>query len=167
MRRLLSISTLAILIAVQASSVSAANSTSDVTVRVKSVDKLAVTDGGTIILDGTAGTNDLGPANDTTAALNYTHNRNANKKITAEATTSPAAAGNDITLTVSVQDGAGAKTVYNDAGATAAQDVVTTIGAGALPGKTVTYSASCTASGTTVAADTDHSFTITFTTVDE
>ncbi|MDA0836788.1 MAG: hypothetical protein O3B01_16450 [Planctomycetota bacterium] len=145
----------------------AANDTSDVTVRVKSVDKLVVTDGGTITLDGTAGSNAMTGADDTTAVLNYTHNKNVNKKITAQASASPAAAGNDITLTVSVQNGAGTKTVYDDAGAASAQDVFTGIAAGAVAGKTVTYSASCTASGTKVTADTDFNFTITYTSVDE
>jgi len=157
----------AALLIAPAATIYAASSTSGVTVQVKSVDKLDVTDGGTIILDGTAGSNDLGPGNDTTALLKYTHNKNANKKITAEATTAPAALGNDLVLTVAVLDGAGTKTLYNDSGAAAAQDVVTTIGAGALNNKTVTYTAQCTASGTTVSADTDFSFTITFTSVDE
>jgi hypothetical protein len=126
----------------------AASDTSDVTVKVKSVDKLTVSDGGTIALDGSAGSNDLTGAADSTAQLNYTHNKNGNKKITAQATTSPAATSNDISLTVSVADGAGSKTLYNDAGAQAAQDVVTSIGAGALNNKAVTYGASATASGT-------------------
>jgi hypothetical protein len=145
----------------------AATGTSTIRVTVKSVDKLTVTNGGTITLDGTAGSNALSGTDNTTAVLNYTHNKNVNKKITASATTSPAAAGNDITLTVAVQDGAGAKTVYDDAGAASAQDVVTGLAAGAIGGKTVTYSASCTASGTEIAADTDFDFTITFTSVDE
>ncbi|MDP6116175.1 MAG: hypothetical protein QGF00_01970 [Planctomycetota bacterium] len=167
MRKSLAKLTLAALFVAPVAYIFAASDTSDVTVRVKSVDKLVVTDGGTITLDGTAGSNAMSGTDDTTAVLNYTHNKNANKKITAQATTSPAATGNDITLTVAVQDGAGAKTVYDDSGAAAAQDVVTGIAAGALGGKTVTYSANCTASGTKVAADQDFSFTITYTSVDE
>lgn len=165
-KSLLSTITLAFLLSPLASLL-AASATSDVTVRVLSVDKLTVTDGGTITLDGTAGSNDLGPTTDATAVLQYTHNKGATKKITAEASTSPAAASNDLVLSVEVAGGAGAKTVYNDSGATGVQDVVTSIGAGALANKTVTYSAQATASGTTVSADTDFSFTITFTSVDE
>jgi hypothetical protein len=146
---------------------SAGSDPSEMAVRVKSVDDLNVTDGGTIILDGSAGSNDLGPVSDTCAQLNYTHNRDANKKITAEVTSGPSAAGNDIILTVAVQAGAGTKVIYNDAGPSIAQDVVTAMPAGALSNRMVTYTARCTASGTVVSADTDFNFVVTFTSVDE
>ena len=147
--------------------VQAATSTSDVTVRVKSVDKLVVTDGNTIELDGVAGSNVLGPTTDTTSQLKYTHNNQGDKKITAQATTSPSASNNDLQLFVTVEDGDGEVEIYNDSGATSAKDVVTSIGAGALNNKTVTYKTQCTASGTKVNADTDFVFTVTFTSVDE
>lgn len=143
--------------------------TSRVIVRVKAVDKLSVSDGGALVLDGSPGSSSMGPVNDTTAELRFTHNENTTKKIAAEAKTgdSPDPAGNDLVIRVSVQDGAGAKTLYNDAGPTGPQAVVTGIGPGALNQKSVTYTAQCTSTGTEVSVDTDFSFTITFTSVDE
>jgi len=143
------------------------SSTSNITVTVKSVDKLVVTNGQTIILDGTAGSNDMGPASDDSAKLHYTHNQPGNKKITAETTTSPQANNNDLILSVSVEDGSGTKTIYDDSGSTGAHVVYAGISAGALGNKTVTYSAAATASGTVISSDSDFDFIITFTTLNE
>jgi len=143
--------------------------TSRVIVRVKAVDRLSVSDGGALVLDGSPGGSSLGPVSDTTAVLRFTHNENATKKIAAEAkaSDSPDPTGNDLTIRVLVQDGAGARTLYNDAGTTGPQAVVTGVGPGALNQKSVTYTAQCTSTGTEVSVDTDFSFIITFTSVDE
>lgn len=139
----------------------AASDTSAVSVTVSSIDSLSVSAGGTITLTGTAGSNSLTGTDDTTAALDFTHNNATAQKITAEATTNPAS--HTITLTVSVADGAGSKTLVTSGTAAAAQDVYTAISAGTLTSKTVTYGASATASGTTAST---YNFVITYTSAD-
>jgi hypothetical protein len=91
------------------------NDSSDVNVAVKSVEKLDVTDGGTIVLepDGDGGT--MGPVSDETARLNYTHNKTGTMKITAELTSSPDKDTNDITLRLTV-NGRGNNKLYDDNG---------------------------------------------------
>lgn len=145
------------------------SATSRVTVRIKALDKLSVSDGGLVILTGQAGQDRIGPANTDAARLSFTHNRPATKKITAEIKPAhaPAAQGNDLLVKILVEDGTGAKVLYNDSGTTGPQDVLTGIGPGAIADKKVTYIAECTASGTTISSDTDFSFTVTFTGVDE
>ncbi|MDE2039909.1 MAG: hypothetical protein KGO96_09305 [Elusimicrobia bacterium] len=170
MKKVLALSLVAALL-VSAFPVLAATATSNVTVTIGAVDKLVVTNGGTITLDNnsadpTAG-DVLGPATDSTARLSFVHNKNVNKKITAEATTAPAAAGNDIQLEVQVGAAGSFVTVYDDNGAAAAQDAVTGIAAGALSNQVVTYRARATAAGTPVSAATNFDFTITFTSVDQ
>jgi hypothetical protein len=143
---------------------------SNVKVRIALVDKLVVSNGGTITLDSND-TNPtvsgaLGPDTDATARLSFVHNKNVNKKITAQATSAPGAVGNDIKLEVQIGAGSFA-TLYDDAGAAAVQNVRTGLGAGALTNQVVTYRAQATAGGTPLGAQTDYDFTITYTSVDE
>lgn len=144
--------------------VMAATDDSALTVTVSSIDLLSVGDAtGGITLDGTAGSNALTGTDNAAATLNYTHNQTTpNKKITAEVTTDPT--GDDITLTVTVADGAGEQTICTDGTATVGGAVVyTAITAGALTDKTVTYHATATASGSPAA---DYVFAITYTSTD-
>lgn len=148
----------------------AAVGTSNVTVTIALVDKLVVTNGGTITLDNTTAdptvSGILGPALDATARLSYIHNKNVSKKITAQATASPSAAGNDIQLDVKLAGGSFV-TVYDDAGATAAQDAQTGMAAGVYSQEVVTYQAQATAAGTPVGVQTNFDFTITYTSLDQ
>jgi hypothetical protein len=148
-------------------SVLADSDTSRVTVRVKSVDRLDVTDGSALNLDAAPGENRIGPVTDSTARLKYTHNKDTNQKIVAEAKAgdAPDPSSNDITFKVSV--GEESKTLYSDSGVTGPQDVVTGLQAGALTDQSVSYTVECTSSGTPVTEDTDFNFSITFTSVDE
>ncbi|MDD5712576.1 MAG: hypothetical protein PHY31_07460 [Smithellaceae bacterium] len=142
----------------------AASDTSAVTVTVDVIDLLSVSDAtGGITLTGTAGSTALTGTPNTAALLNYTFLGTGTKKITAEATTVPSTT-QDITLTVAVTGGAGAKTIVNGGTAAAAQDVYTGISTGALSSKTVTYNASATVSGTEA---NSHPFTVTFSSVSE
>lgn len=155
------------------SMVSAATSTSGVTVEVQAIDLLYVSDGGTIILNsedvdwegikGETNTEDLvGEDSDATARLYFMHN-SGSKKITAQVSSAPST-DNDITMTVAVQGGTGAQTLYSDGSEEAAQDVRTGINPGLIWGQTVTYSAKATSAGT---APATYDFVVTFTSVDE
>ncbi|MDA1140167.1 MAG: hypothetical protein O3B01_16455 [Planctomycetota bacterium] len=148
-------------------SVLADSDTSRLTVRVKAVDRLRVSDGGTINLEANPGNDHIGPVTDSTANLSYTHNKDTNQKIVAEAMAgdSPDPASNDITFKVSL--GVESKILYSDSGVTGPQDIVTGLPAGALTDQSVNYTAECTSSGTPVTEDTDFNFMITFTSVDE
>jgi hypothetical protein len=141
--------------------------TSRLTVRVKAVDRLSVTDGGTINLEANPGIDQIGPVTDSTTKLSYTHNKDTNQKIVAEAHAgdSPNPSSNDITFKVSL--GGDTKTLYSDSGVTGPQDLLTGLQAGDLPERSGNYTAECTSSGTPVTEDTDFSFVITFTSVDE
>ena len=147
----------------------AASGTAATVVAMALVDKLILSNGGTITLDDSAAdpttSGTLGPVTDVSARLSYIHNKNVPKKITVQATTFPVAAGNDIQLEILIQGGSYV-TVYNDAGATAAQDALLGINAGVLTNQTVIYRARATAAGTPVGASTNFSFTITYTTID-
>ncbi|MCX5787094.1 MAG: hypothetical protein NTX64_01100 [Elusimicrobia bacterium] len=149
----------------------AASGTSNVTVSVGLVDKMTVTNGGSITLDNSQAdptvSGLLGPATDTTARLSYIHNKNVNKKITAQATTVPSGT-NDIKLDALVGFGGGSYvTLYQAGSAASAQDAVTAIAAGVYPTEVVTYRAQATAAGTPVGSATNFAFTITFTSVDQ
>ncbi len=148
-------------------SILADSDTSRVTVRVKAIDRLDVTDGSTLNLDAAPGENGIGPVTDSTARLNYTHNKDTNQKIVAEAKAgdAPDPSSNDISFKVSLRGES--KTLYSDSGATGPQDVLTDLEAGTLTDQTVSYTAECTSSGTPVTEDTDFNFSITFTSVDE
>ena len=148
----------------------AASGTSNLTVTVGMIDKMTVTNGGVITLDNSqvdpAVSGILGPTTDATARLSYIHNKNVNKKITAQATTVPSTT-NDIKLYVQVGFNGGAYvTLYQNGAAATAQDAVTAIGAGDYPSEVVTYKAQATAAGTPVGVQTNFSFTVTFTSVD-
>jgi len=162
-RTILAIAVLALL-GLVGSAAMAADDTSDVIVSVGTIDLLTLTDGGTITLTGTAGSDALAGDDDATAVLNYTHNSATSKKISAEVIEANVPAGTqDITLTVSVADGAGEVTLATDGIQGAGGVVYTGIAAGILTNKTVTYGASATASGTR--AD-DYTWTVTFTSAD-
>ncbi len=139
--------------------VMADSGTSTLTVTVAAVDMLTVSNAlGAITLNGSAGSSAL-TGSDTTALLNFTHNNASPFKITAEATTNPA--DHDITLTVEVASGAGAKTICTAGTADGVKDVFLTIAAGTLQDKVITYGASAT---TATPAD-NYAFVITFTSV--
>ena len=142
--------------------------TSDVAVTVELTDLLDITDSGVILLDNQAAdpaaSGVIGPVTDASARLNYTHNHAAPKKITAEALFVPP--GHDITLMVEVAGGAGRQSVVESGVAQPVRNVFTNIAAGALTGRTVTFTAQCTARGTRLSAPTDFQFTILFTSVD-
>ena len=164
MKRLTTILAMLALVGLLGSAAMAAEDTSDVTVTVSSIDLLTVTDGGTITLTGTAGSDALTGTDDTTALLNYTHNAAGNKDITAEVKTGDVPAGTqDITLTVGVADGAGTVTLVSAGVEQGALDVYTGISAGELTNKTVTFGASATASGSRAG---DYVWTVTFTSED-
>ncbi len=136
--------------------------TSNLTVTVSSIDLLAVDNATTgITLNGTAGSSALTGADDTTAKLNYTHNSATSKKITAEVTTDPS--GDDITLKVTVNGGAGIQTICTAGTATEGGAVVYTgITAGAITNADVTYNATATTATPTAGYD----FVITYTSAD-
>jgi hypothetical protein len=145
----------------------AENDTSDVKVTVQSIDLLDCSDSNNIILESAAGEATWGPISGSGSLMNCTHNSPITIKITAEATTSPAAAGNDMILTVEVESGTGQKTVYDDNGAAGQHDMVAGLGAGTMTNKVITYTVQGTAAGTPVDTDTDFLFVITFTSVQE
>jgi hypothetical protein len=149
--------------------VEASNDDSDITVQVKSVDLLDVTDGGRIRLDTTAGNDLMGPKTNGKARLNYTHNSPNQKKITAETTDPAPALTNDIILRCKVKNSLGFKIIYDGAGGggTGAQEIFNNINAGIKANKRVRYRAQCTASGTPIPARTDLVFTVTFTSLDQ
>lgn len=144
----------------------ATSDTARVRITIKDIDAFDVSDGGTITLTGQAGKNKLEGTNDKTAKLNYSHNSATPKKITAEVRPADNPPGHDITLKVRVAGGTGFQTLVLRGAPRGAVDVYTNITAGNLKNKTITYMANCTASGTQVSADTDFSFTVTFTTTD-
>src|SRR5207248_2654062 len=123
--------------------VRAASQTPTATVTAATVDSLNVTNSGGMTLDllGGAGSNTLGPASDTTAVLNYTHNASTTKSISAQVTnlalTGGAANPNDISLTVSVASGSGTVTLFSANTASAATTVYPATAKGAISGKTV------------------------------
>lgn len=141
----------------------ASSGNAPVSATIQAVNVMSVTNSGTLQLQGTAGSNSLTGPGDSTAALNLSHNSATPLRVTAEVLPSGNPAGHDITLTVSVAGGAGQKTLVFSGAAQGAQDVYTNIAAGALSNKAITYGASCTASGTRVAADTTFNFIVTFT----
>lgn len=156
---------MALAFAGNASKALAATGSSNVTVTIAVIDKLSVTNGGTITLDNSQAdptTGILGPVSDATARLSYMHNKTSTMKLTAQAAiTAPPT--NDITLTVSVTGGAGQKTLDSAGVLQSAQDVYTTIPAGFINSTVVTYSAQATAAGTPVGSNTNFNYTITYT----
>ncbi len=143
-------------------------SDSDVSVVVGAIDKIDVTDGGTITLDNddtTPGNDVIGPdTDDGSALLNYTHNSGTDKKITAEVSDNPG--GHEITLNVDVNGGvAGYQMICDEGDETGLiPTVYSGIAAGVVTDAAVTYQAQCNASGTP--ADT-YAFTVLFTTADD
>lgn len=135
-------------------------------VRIQDIFSFSATNGGTIALAGTAGSNVLSGAPDTTGRINLSHNLAAAARITAEVRPSGNPTGHDITLTAAVAGGLGAKTLVLSGAAQPVQTLASGIAAGALSNRTITYTASCTASGTIVSADATFTFTVTFTAVD-
>ena len=158
-----------ILFLVAATAVEASNDDSDITVEVKSVDVLDVTDGTRVKLNTQAGNNQMGPKTNNKARLNYTHNSPNKKKITAETSDPAPALTNDIILRCKVKNSLGFKIIYDGAGGggTGPQEIFNNIEAGVKADKNVRYSAECTASGTPIASQTDFVFTVTFTSLDE
>jgi len=138
----------------------------DVSITIQSIDALGVTDGGAILLTGTAGQNALTGTPESSARLNYSHNSATAKKIVAEVKAADNPAGHDITLQASVSGGSGTKTLVLSGAVQGPVELVANMAAGAYSQRTVTYAASCTASGTRVGADTDFVFTVTFTSTD-
>ncbi|MDP6114335.1 MAG: hypothetical protein QGF00_00895 [Planctomycetota bacterium] len=143
---------------------------SRLTVRVNKVDKLSMTDGGSINLDQAVANvvgNQvvLGPVEDSTARLSFTHNSSSPMKIVAEAQSVPG--NSDISLRVSVDGGAGDKVIVDAGNGTGVQEVMTDVQAGAFTDRAVTYAASCTSEGTPVEGPTDYGFTIVFTSVED
>jgi len=102
-----------------------------------------------------------------TDGLLYSHNSTASRKITAVAVKDGGNPVNDITLTVSVESGAGVKTIVNAGTDAAGQIVWTGIAAGGYT-KDVTWTADGTLAGTTAGAgvDKDYIWTVTFTSAD-
>lgn len=147
----------------------AESATSHLTIVVKAVHRLEVTDGGPLVLEALPGQSQLGPAQDDTARLQFTHNLQAPQQITAEVRPgdAPDPATNDLLLRVSVQDGTGPQTLYNEGGATGPQEVLSQLSAGAVTPRRITYEAAGTAPGTPVDQETLLTFTITFTSLDE
>jgi hypothetical protein len=139
--------------------VMAASDTSQVQVKVNSIDVLDVTDGGMITLSQVSGNNITGP-DDSTAILSYTHNSASTQKITAEVKSGDMPSGTqDITLTATVANGTGKVTLVSGGSTSGVKDVITGIAAGTIS-KSVTYGASCTASGTVAST---YTFVVTFT----
>jgi hypothetical protein len=138
----------------------------EVSLTIQPIDCLSVTDGGAIVLTGTAGSNALAGAEDRTAALSYSHNSPTARKIVAEVRPENNPAGHDISLRVSVAGGTGFKTLVLNGMVQGTKEVLSNLPAGAHPQRLVSYQAGCTASGTRIGSDTDFRFTITFTTTD-
>ena len=134
-----------------------------VTATIQAIDALSLTNSGTITLSGAAGSNTLTGPSDSSALLNYSHNSATAGHVTAQVLSGNVPAGQDITLTVSVAGGDGAKTLLASGAGQAAQTVWSGIAAGAYANKAITYTASCTASGTKVSADTTFNIVVTFT----
>lgn len=135
----------------------AASGTSRLTISVASIDALEVTDGGTIRLSGS---DTLTGQPDRSARLNYSHNSNTAKAIVAQV--SGAQAGQDLTLTVAVDGGAGTKTLLANGAPVSAQVVYNDILAGALTNRTITYEATATKAGT---PNGNYRLAITYTTI--
>jgi hypothetical protein len=145
----------------------AAQSASRVKVTVAPIDILQVSDATQGILlrvNSTSGSNALIGDPDPTARLSYSHNSDANKKITAQVSQADIPAGHqDITLAVVVMGGAEQSIV--EGGVTqGAKNVLTGITSGYRENVPVTYSARATASGTSPG---DYAFRVTFTSLDD
>ncbi|MDE2039907.1 MAG: hypothetical protein KGO96_09295 [Elusimicrobia bacterium] len=136
-----------------------------ISVTIQSIDVLSVTDSGPLNLQASAGSNVLSGPADSSARLNLSHNSATALRITAEVLPADDPPSQDITLTVSVAGGSGQKTLVLSGGAQGPQEVYSSIPAGVLTDKAVTYTASCTASGTKVSAATSFDFVVTFTTL--
>jgi hypothetical protein len=137
--------------------------TANMTATIQAINELSITNGAGVQLTGTAGNNALTGASDSSAVLNVSHNSATALKVTAQVLAADNPSGHDITLTVSVAGGAGTMTLIASGAAQAAQNVWTAIAAGAYANKTITYGATCTASGTPVSVDTTFSIVVTFT----
>ena len=141
----------------------ATSGTANITATIQAINEFSVTNGGGMQLSSTAGSNTLTGTPDTAATLNLSHNSATALKVTAQVQPADNPSGHDITLTISVAGGAGQKTLVASGAAQAAQSVWTAVAAGAYANKTVTYTASCTASGTPVSVDTTFNLVVTFT----
>ena len=142
----------------------ATSGTGQVSLNIQPIDSFSVSDGGTLILDGSAGNNVLAGGTDNTALGNYSHNGPNDKKIVVEVKAADNPPNHDITLSVTV--GANTRTLVSNGSAQTASEVVSALPPGNYRDRTVSYDARCTASGTSVAADTDFVFVVTFTTTD-
>jgi len=160
----------AVAIALVATSVVLADQdTSRITVRVHKFDKLSITDGGAINLNQSIANvvgnqTVLGPANDSTSRMSFTHNSTSPMKIVAEVQSVPGKS--DISLSVSVDGGTGNKVIVNAGNETGVHEVMTDIQPGAFTDKAITYTASCTSEGTPVDSPTDFGFTVVFTSIE-
>ena len=163
--RALRLSVLAVLAAALACAraLAASSGNAPVSTTIQAINVMSVTNSGTLQLQGMAGSNSLTGPSDSTAALNLSHNSATPLRVTAEVLPASNPAGHDITLTVLVAGGAGPKTLLLAGATQGVKDVYTNIVAAALSNKAITYGASCTASGTRVAADTTFNFIVTFT----
>ena len=159
-------STLASLGLAMALAAAAAASTRNALVKldVKRINVLDVSSGGTIALTGTAGSNILKGTEDQTALLNLSHNNKKTIKVTAQVKKKDNPRGHDITLKVAAVGGVGARTLLLGGVGQGVQDIFVGVPAGTLTNRTLTYAASCTASGTPLTKTTSFLFTITFTT---
>jgi hypothetical protein len=137
-----------------------------VTINLKAIDALLVSNAGSIQLQATAGSNILSAPSDNTARLNYSHNSPYPKKITTQVLPFNNPGGHDITLNISAVGGAGQKTIILAGVPQNAQEIYRSISAGSLNNCMLTYSATCTASGTRVSASTSFNILVTFTTTD-
>lgn len=137
----------------------------DVSFTIQPIDSLSATDGGAIVLTGTAGEDLLTGTADGTARLNYSHNGPNPRKLLAEVKPGDNPAGHDLSLGVQVAS-SGPKVLVLNGASQGAVEILGSIPTGAYSQRTVTYLARCTASGTQVSSDTDFVFTVTFTTTD-
>lgn len=141
-----------------AAGVSAATSSSELLISVQAIDALEVTGGGALKLGGA---DLLTGAPDRQARLRYSHNDRSPKSITAQIAGAPA--GQDISLTVSIDGGAGPRTLLRDGVPMPAQVVYGDIPAGALADQAITYEARATRART---RDGNYQLTITYTSLD-
>lgn len=158
------LASLGLAMALAATAAAAITRKAAVRLNVAHINVLDVSSGGTIMLTATAGSDVLKETEDQTALLNLSHNDTNPIKVTAQVKRKDNPRGHDITLKVAAAGGVGARTLLLGGVGQGVQDIFVGVPAGTLTNRALTYTVSCTASGTPLTKTTSFLFTITFTT---
>ena len=167
-KSLLAIALVAVL-ALIGSAAMAATDDETITVNVDAINLLVVptSNSNLTLTTSTAGAANYDETTDTdTGGLDFCHNSTTNQKITAVAAADGGNPTNDITLTVTVADGAGEQTLVASGTDQSAATVYSAMAAGAYD-KDILWEANASLASTKDNSTTDYIWTVTFTSLDD